>query len=342
MSLLLNEQCCCECFYRIPLCRCENDPEVTCPLYIPCFIADTFFAANPQYKGHLVFAVFEPNVPDERLCYDLQPTAEFTVNVVPPGACLLEEIPPPFPENACAACCPQCCAPCKSGPLPGCSPPTCCYNRGDPATFTVQYPAITTTEICINDGQVVTTTCPAGFWQAQYEVLDCVGHEVVFGFVSGDDCLAPVLIMNCCPQPGGQQCLCPIPGSEPSCTCLCQIVDPCAIACPQNGTSCCLPCFSLGGICCFLPPGPSPIPDLDDPCYALPSPDVELNCSTYQRRVGIPYTRTSAVRCDQSCGGVPPGAPEPGHECACRVTTFTFNAQPSCVYNQAENVCQPP
>jgi hypothetical protein len=339
----LRKKCCCGtgCWYHIPLCHCETDPE-PCPLYILCEIADAFFDANPQYNNHLFFELFEKSVPDLTLCYDIIRDPIYITTTLPPNACILDDIPPPPPpdENDCAFCC-TCCAPCFSGPITGCQEPICCYKLGDPATFNVQYPSTTSTHVCANDGVVYIVTCPPGNWTAQYEVIGCGKDEVVFGLVGGDTCLAPILIKSCCPQPGGLQCLCPLgPPNDQSCSCLCPVVDPCAIACSDNGaTPCCQLCFSLGGICCLASfPDPS-----SHPCASIPAPDEPANtCKHFVRRIGTIYTKTSYEICNGGC--FQQVSDSPSYTCGCRITTMTFDAEPSCFYNEDLGLCteEPP
>lgn len=336
-----DASCCCgDCFYQIPLCRCETDPE-PCPLFILCEIADAFFDQFPEFNDHLVFPLFDQDAKDQTLCYDLIADPAHQVTALPPGACVLDEVPPGFPpeQNACAYCCPSCCPRCRSGPLGDCAPPNCCYNVGDTATFTVDYPAITTTEFCVNDGNTWTMTCPAFHRAEEYEVLDCSETGVVFINVTPDSCLAPVLIMSCCPTPGGLQCDCPI--LPESCTCFCPVVDPCSLACPSSPPNCCSACPNQGGICCLLPPGPFPVPG---PCDSVPLPDFQTNCREFTRVAKLPYT----ISASSSCGAGGPGCVPtpagfvPSKTCGCRVTTFHFVGNPSCQEDEKTGICLPP
>ena len=337
--------CCCEegCWYRVPLCDCEPDQE-PCPLFISCTIADAFFDANPAYNNHAVFELFEPSVPDNILCYDMRRDPALIVTVLPNGACELTDMPSVYPVelNVCAYCCPGCCPPCLSGPITGCQEPRCCYDLGDLATLDVSEPATHTEQFCANDGVLWKMDCPARHWNATYEVVDCDGQSVVFLQNGGDTCLAPILILHCCPEPGGWKCSCPILNQEDSCTCFCPIVDPCECVIPGPCTcgpnTCCDSCFTLGGICCLLFP-----PQLGGgPCGSIPTPDSDpRTCQEYISRTGTVYTIFDASSCSNCNQPAPPGF-NPTHTCGCRINVFHFTGFPSCEWDPNTGLCVPP
>src|SRR3990170_3226648 len=197
-------KCCCNCWYRIPLCGCEDDKEVN-PLFLDCPQVQQFFLDHPELEGHLVFEYFDG---EHFLCYDMRPKANLKVTILPPNAVVLPEPPPPetwfYPDNDCVFCCPNaCCGPCGTGPG---GSPVCCYRLGDTGTLTVDIQGTTTNEMCCNTGLVTTTVCPAMHYQAQYAVTSCSDAEVVFSRLPNQgpgECLPGELVYNCYPGVGG-------------------------------------------------------------------------------------------------------------------------------------------
>lgn len=203
-------KCCCACWYRIPICPCENDEE-TWPLYIRCDLVDDFFAAHPEL-GHLVFSRWDPNASDNTLCYDLIPLDVLKVSAIPPVPIpiILPEIPPedtwfPPPFDDCVFCCPSpCCPPCWGYPTAA----GCCWLPGQLGQATVQYSRTQTNWICCvpHEGTEV-IVCEAGSWNADYELVSCNSVGALWLWQSGDDCLWDWWAFTCHVEPpeGGDQ-----------------------------------------------------------------------------------------------------------------------------------------
>lgn len=308
MSIVVAAGCCCGCFYRIPLCDCENDPEPQ-PLYIACATLDQFFDDNPSLNGHLVFVWPCPGCSDFELCYEAEAIPANQVQVLPGNALLLLVLPPANtwflpPFDDCGFCCPNpCCSPCW--PTIFGTPPACCWRNGDTADATYHTDAFASVIECCPVGiGFMVSDCPAVDRVATYELIGCS----FWVWVAGDPCMWSFWFLPCLPglPPAGWQNsednVCGFEGCETSGFCPPFTPNPCVFPCtfvtgdepggphPCQGVDWNLVCpflqsrscagvevcgevsnkvtFQINATCQFVPIGPGNFPD--GSCFPLP------------------------------------------------------------------------
>lgn len=256
MSGVTGAKCCCDCWYRVIKCACEEELEQF-SLFIVCQQLEDLFAFDPSLNNHLVFEFFDgTNV----LCYDAKADATLRVTAVPPGGIVLDPIPPGVEGNLCSLCCPNaCCGPCWRDP----EQDGCCFCPGDKMIVLVTKPDSSVTTCCDNPEGECTVTCLGETFQASYTLLeDCSTWLKDEGELP---CMHTAWCLTC--FPGQYECCGPCIGvsvgwhnsqdelctqtcftTPPNCSCNDQTLDPCLGVPPPD------------------PPPPISLPDTLDPC----------------------------------------------------------------------------
>ena len=294
---LIQKKCCCGCWYRIPLCPCEDDPEQF-PLYIICSVLEDFFDQHPELGNHLVFEFFDGT---NFLCYDMQLDPGLKVGILPDNAIELTEPPPPdtwFPPpfDDCIFCCPSpCCPPCWDRPT---SAPCCWWPGCDEGVAEYTASAITTVWLCCDGVNTETVECQAVAKAARYEIVACTSVSVLFWWCDGDPCMWTWWEFFCfgAGNPGWSNSL--------------------DLACPAECVTTCEPnhcCFDFLPFCC---------PDEGQECfpfccYRLSTDDPDHSCTSVSWQERCPYA--TVIDCP-GWDGV-----DGSTLCACAEQEFTFS-----------------